>query len=191
MASLSTERRWAGPALTSSQSKQSQRSASHGGGNSKSCLCPTTLYRISANRPGCTRPLQVHAPIDMPWSMPKCFLGGLPSGPTRPPLQQRLGTLQRRACPDPLRLAVELSMGMDQKTAKTSTTKKPTSSSMNNKEAPPSLAVGRSQRPDLDPLPAWATRPVRGKDTKHGFSDGKFVWWHSHVAAKSSKMLWW
>ena len=88
---------------------------------------------------------------------------GYPQAPQGNPLQ-RLGTLQRRACPDPLRLAVELSMGMDQKTAKTSTTKKPTSSSMNNKEAPPSLAVGRSQRPDLDPLPAAATCPAPGKD---------------------------
>ena len=158
---------------------------------SKASAAPAMVEVIQSPacaRPRCTAFLQTGpAARDMPWSMPKCFLGGLPSGPTRPPLQQRPGTLQRRACPDPLRLAVELSMGMDQKTAKTSTTKKPTSSSMNNKEAPPSLAVGRSQRPDLDPLPARATCPVRGKDTKHGFSDGKFVWWHSQVAAKSSK----
>ena len=72
-ASLSTERSWAGPALASSQSKQLQRSATRGGGHSKSCLCSATLYCISADRPGCTRPLQVQAPV-----------GGLPSGPTRP-----------------------------------------------------------------------------------------------------------
>ena len=112
---------------------------------------------------------------------------GYPQAPQGHPLQQRLGTLQRRACPDPLRLTVKLSMCKDQKTVKTSTTQKPTSSSMNNKEASPSFAVGRSQRPDLDPLPAAATCPAPGKGTKHGFSYGKFVWWHSHVAAKSSK----
>ena len=136
------------------------------------------MYCISADRPGCTLPLQV----------PRLSMG-YPQAPQGNPLQ-RLGTLQRRACPDPLRLTMKPSMSKDKKTVKTpTTTTKFTSPSMDNKEAPPSLAVGRSQRPDLDPLPAWATCPVRGKDTKHGFSDGKFVWWHSHVAAKSSKML--
>ena len=109
--------------------KKNQRSATRGGSHSKSCLCSATLYCISADRPGCTLSLQV----------PRLSVG-YPQAPQGHPLQQRLGTLQRRACPDPLRLAVKPSMGKDQKATKTSTTtKKLTSSNMNNKEASPPL----------------------------------------------------
>ena len=90
-------------------------------------------------RPRCTAFLQT-GPAARGRCRFKRLSVGYPQAPQGHPLQQRLGTLQRRACPDPLRLAVKPSMGKDQKATKTSTTtKKLTSSNMNNKEASPPL----------------------------------------------------